>query len=293
MVVSKAIDRATARAIELLARNFEPDIRDAFLTAIRSARSQATLSTIEEAMRSLDSAAAIRAATAGLEFETMKETLAELIEASGERTTQALRRKIDLPPGRTLPAFDVVNPYAVLYARSEVGRLIRQVDMRTVQGIQNVIGHGIETGIAPRESAKQIKNMIGLTDYQTDVAFNYQAKLLAAGESNVGVKTQMYADKLLRQRALAIARSETIAAANGGQQAAWRAAADQGFLDKDVEQCWITAQDERTCEICKPMPGMKENLHVRLGGSFVTGDGRNVLKPPAHVACRCTVALNL
>src|SRR4029434_6867188 len=105
--VLKAIDRATARAIERLARNFEPDIRDAFLTAIRSARSQATLSTIEEAMRSLDSAAAIRAASAGLEFETMKETLAELIEASGERTTQALRRKIALPPGRTLPAFDV------------------------------------------------------------------------------------------------------------------------------------------------------------------------------------------
>src|SRR4030095_3329777 len=244
-------------------------------------------------MRSLDSAAAIRAASAGLEFETMKETLAELIEASGERTTQALRRKIDLPPGRTLPAFDVVNPYAVMYARTEVGMLIRQVDMRTVQGIQNVIGHGIETGIAQRESAKQIKNMIGLTDYQTDVAFNYQAKLLAAGEKNVDVKTQMYADKLLRERALAIARSESIAAANGGQQAAWRAAADQGFLDKDVEQRWITAQDERTCEICKPMPRMKENLHVRLGGSFVSCDGRNVLKPPAHVACRCTVALNL
>jgi hypothetical protein len=215
----------------------------------------------------------------------MKDTLADIVEAAGQKTTAALPQEGPVR-GVTLASFDVVNPYAVGYARTEVARLIRGIDMNTREGIMNLIGNAIETGIPPRQAAKQIKNMIGLTDFQTQYVLNYENRLIADGASNVDAKVQRYADKVLGQRALTIARTETLAASNGGQQAAWHAAVDQGFLDRETEQIWIVTYDERLCEICAPMPEMDENQHVPIDGMFLTGDGNYVRKPPEpHPRC--------
>jgi Phage Mu protein F like protein len=292
--LDKDLDRATARAIERIARRFEPALRDAFLAAIRSARQQATLNTIAEAMRTLNPAAAIREATAGLEYDRMRETLAQIVEAAGQKATTALQTQVGPVGGRILADFDIVNPYAVGYARTEVGRLIRQIDTGTLEGIQRLIGDAIENGIPPRETARRIKNGIGLTEYQTNVVLNYENKLLAAGATNIDAKVQRYADKVLGQRALTIARTETLSAANGGQQAAWEAAKDQGFLTGDEKQQWIITRDDRLCEICAPMPILPENQNVKIGGRFLTGDGRYVKRPPeTHPQCRCAIGLVL
>jgi hypothetical protein len=287
----KAIDRKLLASIERIARSYEPALRDAFLTAIRSARSNASIEAIAEAIQSMNPGQAIRAATVGLEYDKMRDTLADIIEAAGNRTTAAIATEVGPVRGVQIAGFDVVNPYAVGYARTEVGRLIRGIDMRTREGIQNLIGNAIETGIAPREAAKVIRGQIGLTEFQTDYVMNYQSKLIAEGASNIDAKVQRYADKVLRQRALTISRSETLRASNAGQQAAWRAAIDQGFLDSDVEQIWIAHPG---CEeICQPMPEMEQNQHVRIGGMFLTGEGSYVRQPPAHPNCRCTIALNV
>lgn len=287
--INKAVDRRTAAILERYARRMEPALREGFLAAIRSAKSKATLTTIEQAMKNIDPAAAIREATGGLEFRQMRETLAEIVEAAGARATNALITMT----GGNLAAFDIVNPYAVQYARAEVGTMIREITQTTQQGIARLIGVGIEQGITPAQTAQQIRTMIGLTEQQTNWVLNYENKLLSAGSVDIDLKVDRYAAKLLRQRAQNIARTETIRAANGGQQAAWNAAVDQGVLPKDAEQVWIITDDEKICEICEPMPDMEENQHVPLNGVFITGEGERVKKPPAHPRCRCSVALNL
>lgn len=284
--LAKRIDRRTLRALEALARRMEAPLREGFLAAIRSAKSQATLEVLEQAMRSLDPAAAIREATGGLEFGRMRDTLADIVEASGARATSALQQVT----GQLIGAFDITNPYAMQYARTEVGRLIRQISDTTREGVMRVIENAIENGVAPRQAARQIKTMIGLTDQQAGWVINYENRLYAAGAIDIDAKVEAYAQKVLRYRSLNIARTETIDASVSGQQAAWQSAIDQGFLPADVEQQWIVSHDERVCEeICPPMEGQKTSI----GGIFITGDGHRVKGPPAHVNCRCAVALAL
>src|SRR4030095_3614811 len=261
--IGKAIDRRLLASIERIARSYELALRDAFLAAIRSARRNASLEMIAEAIESMNPGQAIRAATSGLEYDRMRDTMADIVEAAGQKTTAAIQAAAP-PRPMMLGSFDIVNPYAATYARAEAGRLITGIDLSSREGIQNLIGNAIETGIAPREAARTIRGMVGLTEFQTDYVMNYTSKLIAQGASNIDAKVQRYTDKVLRQRALTIARTETLDASNGGAQAAWQAAIDQGFLDKDVEQVWILGRSEVNppCEICLPMPDMPENQHV-------------------------------
>lgn len=286
--IQKAVDRRTLARLERLARQMEPALRSAFLAAIRDAKSNITLQLVEQALRAIDPAAAIRAATGGLEFERMRDTLADIVEASGNITTQALARTT----GTLLASFDMTNPYAAQYARSEVGRLISGITQSTQEGIQRLIERGIVEGIDVRTSARQIRNMVGLTGQQADWVMNYEMRLLDRGIGDIDAKVERYANKLIRQRANTISRTETLDATNSGQQAAWKAAQDQGFLDKDVRVTWIVARDERLCEVCAPMPMMEENRNVKVGGFFTTGDGRRITRPQeTHPNCRCTTAL--
>lgn len=87
-------------------------------------------------------------------------------------------------------------------------------------------------------------------------------------------------------RAELIARTETMKAANAGQQEAWDQAVDDGLLTGDEKQVWITAPDERLCPICDEMDGQE----IALGESFDV-DGEELDGPPAHPNCRCTVGL--
>lgn len=84
-------------------------------------------------------------------------------------------------------------------------------------------------------------------------------------------------------RAETIARTEAMAAANAGKRAAWRKLVEDGTLDGNEAQMWVTAKDERRCPQCGELDGKT----AALGGTFPGG----ILGPPAHPNCRCTVAL--
>src|SRR6266545_5811326 len=202
---AKAIDQRTLLYLERLARRMEPALRDAFLAAVRSAKSQATLSVIEQAMSNIDPAMAIREASGGLEFRMMRETLADIVQAAGSRVTESLRQVT----GATLMArFDLSNPYAAQYARTEVGTMVQEITLSTQEGIQNLVERGITEGITPMQTAREIKSMIGLTGQQTDWVVNYQNNLYSSGAVDIDVKVDRYANKLLRQRAQTISRTE-------------------------------------------------------------------------------------
>jgi hypothetical protein len=104
----------------------------------------------------------------------------------------------------------------------------------------------------------------------------------------VAVLASRYAARLHRQRATLIARTETLRAANLGQQLSWQRAAEAGALvPAEWRRFWILTRDDRTCPHCRKMlahPG------VMLTQSFETDFGL-VLTPPQHPGCRCTVAL--
>jgi hypothetical protein len=111
-------------------------------------------------------------------------------------------------------------------------------------------------------------------------------------QDKIDAMVDRYAQRSLNYRAITIARTETLRASNWGQLESWNQAAAQGLLNKNtVRRMWLTAEDERTCQICEPIPDMNPD-GVALDEDFDTPDGAITI-PPAHVSCRCTVVLDI
>jgi SPP1 gp7 family putative phage head morphogenesis protein len=80
-----------------------------------------------------------------------------------------------------------------------------------------------------------------------------------------------------------IARTEIQIAQNEGRMEGYRQADEAGYVDPESMKIWITAPDERTCDICAPLNGEI----VPWNGLFSIG----LQHPTVHPNCRCTFTM--
>ena len=134
--------------------------------------------------------------------------------------------------------------------------------------------------MGPRAAARHLRASVGLTGREGRAVGALRARLEADGQAAEAVDraTLNYAKRLHELRAERIARTELAAAFNRGSLEATLGA----FPDAAVSAEWATADDERTCSICRPLDGVV----VDAGRDFEGGDGPT---PPAHPNCRCTL----
>ena len=289
--VEKAVQTAWWE-LRRLADRAQPAVRRAFMAAVADVRSVTTLARLEEMVRTGD-LAGLQRVLAGEPLEAalrarLAPAVVRLAQDAGQKAVGALPASL-----RGVARFDLLNPKTVDFLRSYSFGLIRQIGATTREGIRRVVTDAFERGGHPREQARQIRNMVGLTARQAAAVSGYRAQLLAQGvrRSLADRRAQRYADRLLRRRALNIARTETIRAANVGQQALWDQMADEGLIEKDrARKVWIVTPDDRLCEICAAIPGMNPGGVPAQGGEFATDVGP-VPYPPAHPQCRCAVGL--
>jgi hypothetical protein len=193
--------------------------------------------------------------------------------------------------------FDLTNPRSIRWAEQRSAEAVVNITNSIKQTIRTVISEGFKEGIPVRESARRIRQSIGLTDTQWRSVANFQNKMIKQGLGPAAAekRAEVFSRKVLRRRALNIARTETIAASFQGRQELWDQARDKGLIDAaKVTRRWIVTPDDRLDEaICLPMPDMVENQAVPLDGMFTTGLGDQVSGPPAHPQCRCDVILNI
>lgn len=78
--------------------------------------------------------------------------------------------------------------------------------------------------------------------------------------------------------------TETMSAFNMGRVFVIDEAIRDGLVPPSVKKVWVTAEDERTCQICRPMDGVK----VGMREYFPVGEG-SLMFPPAHPRCRCII----
>lgn len=213
--------------------------------------------------------------------------------------------------------FDGYNPKAVAYVRDQSSKLIQGVSEAVRASVKQVVERGIKEGTGPAAMARDIKTFIGLTPRMQQAVTNYRTMLEAQDPevlnralrdarfdptvlrslkpgapkltaAQVDTQVERFRERSIAHRAEMIARTEAITALNTGQKAAWaQVVSDGGVADGDVRRFWHVARDERTCEICKPIPGMNPE-GVGLDDYFKTPDGP-VDGPTMHPHCRCTV----
>lgn len=188
--------------------------------------------------------------------------------------------------------FRLDNPFVYQWINSHGAELVVQVTDQTRGAIRTVISEAFRNGDPPRRAALRIRNLIGLTERDAKAVLNRWRQLASDGSVSGKRADEMadtYAARLLRRRALNIARTETVNSAAKGVQLSWQEAKSQGFLLPGVMQEWIAAiESTRTCPICLELDGQQ----VPVGQQFYSARlGRWLAGPTAHSSCRCAVGL--
>ena len=276
----------TTAAIYWIADRMAPKMRRQFLSSVLRLQSRVTIRSIQTAVGSRGWPTTMAKSFDIFEKElgqSVGATLNTVWEKSATAAEKALAKRIGLTA-----SFDMVNPAAVLAAEQRSSLLIRSITAETRRAVQQVISRAIATGIPPRLAAVQIRPLVGLTPRQMATVANYRAGLLDAGASQSAAAKAggTYARRLLNDRAMTIARTETIRASVDGQQDVWQKAKSDGLIPNDAVQQWIVADDERLCPICA---GLSDS-EAPIGGGFNLGSGV-ISGPPAHPRCRCALGL--
>lgn len=191
-------------------------------------------------------------------------------------------------------SFNKTNPNSLAFAERRAGELVKSIDEATRQSIRNIITDSFANQVSPQITAMRIKNVIGLHPKWAEAVVEFEkretARLIKAGVTETkAAKTAQgsaaaYADRLKEARATTIARTEIQIAQNQGRYEGWKQAADAGYVDPASTKTWITAKDERTCDICGPLDGET----VPWLGIFSIG----LEAPVVHPNCRCTMVIN-
>lgn len=253
---------------------------------------------LDEVIRLLDEA---WDAAAGRWRTTTASRLLDAMGAGGDLAGRGLRVEIGI-------AFDRTSPTVVAYARDRAAQLVTRVRTETRQAIRELVTQSVSGEADLWRTAQRIRQVIGLRPDQVRAAERYRAELeaLAASPRQVTEVTRMrrlnsrgltperidawverYRQRLRRQRAVLIARTEIVGAVNAGQLAAWRQAIAEGALPADARKRWVVTPDDRLCPRCRPLNGQER----RLEEPFLAEDGAMVLMPPLHPACRCVTVL--
>jgi hypothetical protein len=184
--------------------------------------------------------------------------------------------------GRKVSKFDPTQSEVLNWVQKHGGQAVTDISTETRRAIRAGLEEGFRLGLSTSEIADIIQPSLGLNKKQSLAAWHRYEKLLRVmPEKRAQAAVKRYIRRQLRERALVIAKDQTLLAANEGQRLAWAQARRRGELPKSVKKRWYTARDERVCPKCGPMHGQE----VDIDESFSIGN------PPAHSRCRCTQEL--
>lgn len=174
-------------------------------------------------------------------------------------------------------SFSLINPHSQSWIDKSAADLVTVVSSDVRANIKEIMASAYRQEITVPQTIDTIKQSIGLNQPQAKALAKYTSMLQSAGVAPNKIKelSGQMASRQLKYRAQMIARTETIAASNKGQQALWTASADAGFLDRErVRQVWILTVN--ACDQCEE----EAQNFPELGGTF-----SGVLGPPAHPNC--------
>lgn len=233
--------------------------RDAFATAVEAVWTDVDmitdLSAVDAMLTAIDDAFAEVLPTAI--FDTLADGGQSAMEVS--RTRQSFFRSAGRRSAQFELDFDTTNQRALDWAADRSSELITEIGPETRAAVQTVIADGISAGRPPVQIARDINRIVGLRSDQVDALLSFGSRLTAAepgatvfmsdtavtvpaaGPSADFVDRQVerYAIRLRKQRAVLIARTETLRASNEGQRQLWLQAQDRGDLPTDLKRTWI------------------------------------------------------
>ncbi|HLS55756.1 MAG TPA: phage minor head protein [Zeimonas sp.] len=170
-----------------------------------------------------------------------------------------------------------------------IGRDVAAITETTRQAILRAIVDVLREGGNVDELAERLAERVGLTPRDATALARYEAGLRARGVAERQLRRQVadYRERLIRQRAQTIARTETMRVANLARRLRWEQASTRGQLDPArARRVWVATRDDRCCAACSAMDGQV----AAIAGPYLGPDGF-IDGPPLHPNCRCTEEL--
>ena len=290
-------------AIHRIADSLDPTLQQTLMRALQALRGKIPIGRLTELIAAGDIAGALAAANVQIPDLTprIQRVLGDAVRRAGQHTAQQLTgllgEGIDLEVAGVRFSFNLTDPRVVHWAERHAATLVTEVTRETKQAIRQIVAQGIISGRPPRQQALAIREIVGLTRRDAGAVDKFYTGLIEEGwgEDRAAKEARRYHDRLLRRRAENIARTETMTAANRGQQMAWEQATEQGWLNREtIRRVWIATEDDRTCPRCMSL----DDTTVELNESFREADETaprgiavTTLTPPLHPGCRCALGL--
>jgi hypothetical protein len=200
-------------------------------------------------------------------------------------------------------------------------RLVREFAAEQRRATSAALIRGVREGMNPIATARDFRGSIGLTEYQTKIVANYRRSLetlsrdalerelrdrrfdrtvtnaidgnIPLSQERIDMMVERYTEKWVKYRSEAIARTESLRAANAGSNELYRQAIDRGDLNQgDLIREWIPAKDDRVRDSHAEMAGQTRGVNE----PFISGLGNELMYPgdpssPAEdtIHCRCAV----
>jgi SPP1 gp7 family putative phage head morphogenesis protein len=178
-------------------------------------------------------------------------------------------------------SFQMPNPEAERWLLQYSASEITSITLKDKEMIQSILSEGQRLLRTNQETAKVLRNVIGLTEGQAKAVTNYERSLRESGIKDAQVEKlrERYYNKLLRYRAETIALTESHTATNQANVDYMREAQRRGALE-GYHLRWLTTPDDRRCEQCMAMNGETGSIESGKAGGE---------RPPLHPRCRCVL----
>jgi len=272
----------TPNDLQVLLRTWNPVLRRQFLAAVAHAGDRLSDTALVRAIRTRDAAAIAKLlGDATPDLGAMEATIASTFIAG------AVEGGVELAKTHTalLAALNTTNPLATTAAEF-AGRRIVAVSLDTQAEVATLISNAFENGVTVRDTARLIRNVVGLGPRDVSALNTFAEGLVAdgVGPTDVASQAARYGAQLLNRRATTIARTEVIDASSAGQQALWDHAVATGILSPTSQKVWIANDD--ACPECDALDEEVVGIDEQFDGPDGPIDG-----PTVHPNCECTVGL--
>lgn len=220
-------------------------------------------------------------ATKFIKDMTTKLTDWEFIEENGKRIIKPAALKIMQTGGQEAykllaieASFDVLNVRSIKAAEKFTAELVTGVNKQTKAAIRTHIADGVKRGKGMDKIGRELRSVVGLNNVQAKAAIKYRGilsdkeKYPKLTTADIERKVTRYEQKMLRQRGVTIARTETARAQNIGYV--------DGLESVGVEKVEFSTAPG-CCDICDTMNGKE----------YKTTGAKDVI--PVHPRCRCAL----
>jgi len=319
--------RVLNNRLQALLKQYDAEIQDAFLAAIRIKTASINIAELTRAIEARDLNRALK--IAGLTRAELYPIDAAMTSAyvSGGQTIPALAPTFAVSFG-----FDGRAIRAEQWARAHVGGLVTNIVNEQLDMLRETIGGQLASGIGPRQVAVQIAGkvvngsrqggFIGLSKAQSGYLSNARQELvnldvsyftrklrdrrfdgivrkaIASGKALSAADLDRiagrYSDRMLKHRADTIARTESITALRAGRREGILQAVEQGSIKSEkLKRTWSATLDSRTREDHVSMDGQSVD---GMDAPFTLPDGSRMLypgdtsldaNPDQTIQCRC------